>query len=80
MSNRREVFSKVVGFLGAGIVLSTFVVKDVMREQVKELNDTITSAETFYLTQNIDQRDPGANGRIAGSGGENVIPLKQSDS
>jgi len=43
--------SKIMIFIGAGIVLGTFVVKDVMNEKLKDANDSLGSAETFYLTQ-----------------------------
>jgi hypothetical protein len=38
-------------FIGAGIVLARFVVKDVMNEKLNDANDSLGSAETFYLTQ-----------------------------
>jgi hypothetical protein len=43
--------SKIVSFIGAGVVLATFVVKDVMKENLKDVNDSLGSAQNFYLSQ-----------------------------
>jgi hypothetical protein len=43
--------SVIITLIGAGIVLATFVVKDVMNERLKDINDSLGSAEAFYLTQ-----------------------------
>ena len=51
MNKRAARLSKVVTLVGAGIVLATFVVKDVMSERLKNLNDSLNSAESFYTSQ-----------------------------
>jgi len=38
-------------FLGALIVFTTFIVKDILREQLKELVDSIGQAEQLYMIQ-----------------------------
>lgn len=38
-------------FIGASIILATFVVKDIMSEKLREVNDSLGAAETFYLSQ-----------------------------
>jgi flagellin-like hook-associated protein FlgL len=51
MSPKSPKLSRIMTFVGAGIVLATFVVKDIMREKLKDINDSLGSAEAFYLTQ-----------------------------
>jgi hypothetical protein len=50
-NQKRAGWRTLVTFIGAGIILSTFVVKDVMKDKLKEVNDSLTTAENFYLTQ-----------------------------
>jgi hypothetical protein len=51
MSAKSSNLSKIVTFVGAGIVLATFVVKDVMNEKMKDVNDSLNTAQMFYFTQ-----------------------------
>jgi hypothetical protein len=51
MKSRSSKVSTVITLVGAGIVLATFVIKDVMNEKLKEVNDTLNTAQTFYFTQ-----------------------------
>lgn len=51
MKTKSKKLSVVVSLVGAGIVLATFVVKDVMNERLKDINDSLSSAEGFYLSQ-----------------------------
>jgi hypothetical protein len=46
--------SRILSYAGAGVVLATFVVKDVMAERLKNKTDSLSSAETFYLSQTYD--------------------------
>jgi hypothetical protein len=43
--------SKAISIIGAGVVLVTFIVQDVMREDLKDLNDRLGGAESFYFGQ-----------------------------
>jgi hypothetical protein len=43
--------STIITLIGAGVVLATFVVKDVMNEKLKNVTDSLSSAQTFYFTQ-----------------------------
>ena len=51
MKTKHAKLSVIMTLTGAGIVLATFVVKDVMNERLKDINDSLSSAEAFYLTQ-----------------------------
>jgi hypothetical protein len=51
VNRKSQKLPRIMTFVGAGIVLATFVVKDVMNEKLKDVNDSLGSAETFYLTQ-----------------------------
>lgn len=52
MSKRRSPkLARVIAVIGAGIVLATFVVKDVVSDQLKEANDSLDGAESLYLSQ-----------------------------
>jgi len=51
VSRKSQKLSRVTAIIGAGIVLATFVVKDVMKERLKDANDSLSGAESFYLTQ-----------------------------
>lgn len=59
-SGRKKVIARIITYIGAIIIFATFVVKDVMRERLKDLNDSMNSAEMFYLTQtSIEQTQMG---------------------
>lgn len=49
MKNLFRQHSRVITFLGAVIVFATFVVKDGFRENLKNLTDSIDSAESVFL-------------------------------
>ena len=51
MNRKSPKLSRIITFIGAGIVLATFLVKDIMNERLKDINGSLASAETFYLTQ-----------------------------
>lgn len=51
MNRRFLKLAKIMTLIGAGIVLATFVMKDIMNEKLKDINDSLGSAEAFYLTQ-----------------------------
>jgi hypothetical protein len=51
MSKRSTIVSRSLTFTGAAIVFVTFVVKDIMRENLKDLKDEVSTAEIFYLDQ-----------------------------
>lgn len=42
---------RLLSFVGAFVVFGTFVLKDAVREQLKILVDSISSAQSFYLRQ-----------------------------
>jgi hypothetical protein len=46
-----QVHAKVLSFVGALIVFSTFVVKEGIREHLKNLSDSISSAESIFLVR-----------------------------
>jgi hypothetical protein len=43
--------ARILTLIGAGIVLATFVVKDVVSESLKDANDSLVSARSLYLGQ-----------------------------
>ena len=51
MKGKSSMASRIISIVGAGIVLATFVVKDVLDERMKDLNDSLSTARSFYLTQ-----------------------------
>lgn len=51
MNVKSSKLSTIITLIGAGIVLATFVVKDVMNEKLKDVNDSFSTAQTFYFTQ-----------------------------
>ena len=46
-----QKLSRILTLTGAGIVLATFVVKDVLSERLKDANDALVSARALYLSQ-----------------------------
>jgi hypothetical protein len=51
MRHTSAYLSRTISIVGAGIILATFVVKDVLSDHMKDLNDSLTLARSFYLTQ-----------------------------
>jgi hypothetical protein len=43
--------ARLITFVGAGIVLATFVVKDMFSERLKEADDSLDGAQSLYLSQ-----------------------------
>ncbi len=52
-TNRKRVWA----ILGATVILGTFLVKDVKRDNLKELVDSIVAAENTYLIRTEDRRN-----------------------
>jgi len=51
MKRTYPMLSRTISIVGAGIVLATFVVKDVLSDLFNYENDSLNTARSFYLTQ-----------------------------
>jgi hypothetical protein len=51
MNTRSRRLTRIITFVGAGVVLVSFIVNDVFKEKFNGLNDSLATAQNFYLTQ-----------------------------